>query len=111
VFRSVAGAVSSQARRSAVHHPVAVAFDLPELTESIAEVETELRAHAARDQNGCCGYFPALEGVPGIECNLPARRALRESLPSLEHRGDDYRFNFIRLSLTQQSADPAFHLD
>lgn len=32
-------------------------------------------------------------------------------MPSIQHCGAEYRFNFIRLSLTQQSVDPAFHLD
>lgn len=103
--------VSVPSRLSEVHLPVAVVFDLPELTESIPEVETELGARAGLDQNRCCGYFPALRGVRGIDCNLPACRAFRERVPSIEHCGAKYQFNFIRLSLIQQSVDPAFHLD
>jgi hypothetical protein len=103
--------VSVPSRLSATHHPVAVALRLPGLTESIADVEKELRARAALDQNGCCGYFPALQGVRGIYSDLPACRAFGARMPSLRHGGADYRFNFIRLSLTRQSVDPAFHLD
>ena len=103
--------VSDPSRLSESHLPVAVVFDLPELTESIPEVETELGARAGLDQNRCCGYFPALRGVRGIDCNLPACRAFRERVPSIEHCGAKYQFNFIRLSLIQQSVDPAFHLD
>lgn len=103
--------VSIPPRLSAMHHPVAVALDLPGLTQSIAEVEMELRARAALDQNRCCGYFPALNGIPGIDADLPACHALEARLPSIRHSGAEYRFNFIRLSLTQQSADPESHLD
>ena len=49
--------------------------------------------------------------MPGIDGNLPACRAFGARLPSLRHRGAEYGFSFIRLSLTQQSVDPAFHLD
>ncbi len=31
--------------------------------------------------------------------------------PTISHAGMTYRFNFLRLSLVCQSADPAFHLD
>jgi hypothetical protein len=98
-------------RLSAMHHPVAVALDLPGLAGSIAEVETELGACAALDENGCCGYFPALEGVARINSDLPACRAFEDRLPSIAHYGVEYRFNFIRLSSIRQSVDPAFHLD
>ena len=98
-------------RLSALHHPVAVALDLPGLTGTMAEVETELGARAALDENRCCGYFPGLKGVPGINSDLPACRAFEHRLPSIVHCGVEYRFNFLRLSLIQQSVDPAFHLD
>ena len=81
------------------------------MTESMAEVETELGVRAALDQNGCCGYFPAFEGIQGIDSDLPACRAFGARLPSIRHLGEEYLFNFIRLSVTQQSVDPAFHLD
>jgi hypothetical protein len=109
LLRSVPDSFPS--RLSATHHPRAVAFDLPELIEGIAEVETELSARAALDKNRCCGYFPALIGVRGIDGNLPACRAFAERLPAIGDCGTAYRFNFIRLSLAQQSVDPAFHLD
>jgi hypothetical protein len=56
-------------------------------------------------------YFPALAGMNGIRTELPACRVLAEALPAISHAGMTYRFNFLRLSLVRQSADPAFHLD
>jgi hypothetical protein len=94
-----------------MHHPIAVALDLRGLAESIAEVEAELDARAALDQNRCCGYFPALRGVRGIDTDLPACRGFGARLPSIVHCGVQYRFNFLRLSRIQQRVDPAFHLD
>ena len=88
-----------------------VALNLPGLAPVLAAVETELGARAALDQDKCCGYFPALDGVPGIDSDLPACRAFEACWPSIRHCGAEYRFNFIRLSLIQQSLDPAFHLD
>ncbi len=100
-------------RRLAPHHrPIAVEVDLPpRLAGCVARVEQELRARAAVDQDQCCGYFPALRGVRRINDDLPASRAFASALPQIRHGGADYRFNFLRLSLTQQSADPAYHLD
>lgn len=92
-------------------HPVAVALDLPRLAENAASVAVELGARAAGDRDRCCGYFPALEGVAGIDHDLPACRAFATCLPLISHGGVEYRFNFLRLSLQQQSADPAYHLD
>ena len=78
----------------------------------MAEVETELGALALLwMRNRRCGYFPGLRGVPGINSDLPACRAFEHRLPSIVHCGVEYRFNFLRLSLIQQSVDPAFHLD
>jgi hypothetical protein len=96
---------------SAFHHPRAVALDLAGMADHIAAVEAELTAHAATDQNSCFGYFPALRGIRGIDSDLPACVEFAARLPALRRGGAEYRFNFIRLSLTQQSADPAFHLD
>jgi hypothetical protein len=103
--------MSRPSRLAADHHPVAVTFDLPGLPQSLTEVESELGARAARDRNGCYGYFPALEGAPGIDSNLPACLSFGTRWPSITHRGTEYLFNFIRLSLMQQSSEPAFHLD
>ena len=108
---SVLPDVPSPPSLSATHLPVAVTLDLPELIESIMAVETELGARAVLDQNRCRGYFPALEGVRGIDSDLPACREFRDRVPSLEVCGNDYQFNFIRLSSVQQSVEPAFHLD
>jgi hypothetical protein len=52
---------------AAIHRPVAVEIDLPGLVERAAGAELELGARAALDRDGCCGYFPALEGVDGID--------------------------------------------
>jgi hypothetical protein len=98
-------------RLSAIHHPVAVAFDIPRVAERAVTVRSELAAHAAVDRDRCCGYFPALEGVPGIEADLPACREFATHLPLIRCGGAEYRFNFLRLSLKQQSVDPAYHLD
>jgi hypothetical protein len=96
---------------AAIHHPVAVEIHLPGLAESAAGAELELSARAALDRDRCCGYFPALEGVHGIDCDLPACRAFATSLPVINNGGTEFRFNFLRLSLKQQSSDPAYHLD
>jgi hypothetical protein len=96
---------------AAIHRPVAVEIYLPRLAERTAGAGLELGARAALDPDGCCGYFPALEGVHGIDCDLPACRAFARSLPVIDYGGTEYRFNFLRLSLKQQSVDPAYHLD
>jgi hypothetical protein len=90
---------------------VAVVLDLPQVSAYAAALESELGAHAASDPDKCCGYFPALHGVPGIHSDLPACRAFATRLPLIRHGGAGYRFNFLRLSLMRQSADPAYHLD
>lgn len=103
--------MTSPSQLSPIRHPSVVAFDLPQLIGAIAEVESELGARAALDQNRCRGYFPALNGVRGIDDDLPACRAFATCLPVIRHSDADYQFNFIRLSLTQQTTDPAYHLD
>jgi hypothetical protein len=93
-------------------HPVAVEVDLPPfLAERASRVESELSARAALDRDRCWGYFPALRSVRGLEGELPACHAFASSLPRIRHGGADYSFNFLRLSLTPQSVDPAYHLD
>ena len=47
----------------------------------------------------------------GIRSELPACHAFADALPAVSYAGMTYRFNFLRLSLVRQSADPAFHLD
>lgn len=103
--------VAFPARLSEIRHPFAVVLDLPQLIDIIVEVETELGARAVFDQNRCCGYFPALQGIRGIDSDLPSYQAFAACLPLIRHGGADYRFNFLRLSLKQQSVDPAYHLD
>jgi hypothetical protein len=98
-------------RLSDIRHPIAVALDLPQVAENAPTVEFELGAQAASDRDQCCGYFPALDGVPGISSDLPACHTFSTLLPLIRHGGREYRFNFLRLSLRQQSSDPAYHLD
>jgi hypothetical protein len=92
-------------------HPAAVELKIPALIDALAAVASELRARAASDRHGCCGYFPALNGVSGIISDLPACREFATRLPAIDVRGTRFRFNFLRLSLVQQSADAAYHLD
>lgn len=49
--------------------------------------------------------------MSGIRADLPACGVFAAVLPNISHDGMTYRFNFLRLSLIRQSADPAFHLD
>jgi hypothetical protein len=60
-------------RLLAIHHPVAVALDLPRVAESAATVEWELGAQSALDRDKCCGYIPSLQGAPGINGDLRVR--------------------------------------
>lgn len=98
-------------RLAAIHRPVAVEIHVPGLAERAAGAELELSARATVDRDGCCGYFPALEGVHGIDCDLPACRVFATGLPVIDYSGMEFRFNFLRLSSKQQSVDPAYHLD
>ena len=91
--------------------PERVQFDLESVRELMSVAEDELRIDAISDRNRCCGYFPALAGMSGIRIALPACRAFAQALPVISHGGLSYAFNFLRLSLVGQSADPAFHLD
>jgi hypothetical protein len=109
MFAPVDAQITSQL--AAIHHPVTVELHLPGLAESAAGAELELACRAALDRDRCCGYFPALEGVHGIDCDLPACRAFATNLPVINYGGTEFRFNFLRLSSKQQSVDPAYHLD
>jgi hypothetical protein len=91
--------------------PGPIELDLEPIREVITAAEDELRLGAIEDRDQCCGYFPALAGMRGIRTELPACRVFVEALPAISHAGVTYRFNFLRLSLVCQSADPAFHLD
>ncbi|MGI8559088.1 MAG: hypothetical protein ACR2ND_12425 [Solirubrobacteraceae bacterium] len=90
--------------------PRPVELDLEPIGAIIA-AEDELRLGATEDRDRCCGYFPALAGMSGIRTELPACDVFAGVLPEISHGGTTYRFNFLRLSLVCQSADPAFHLD
>jgi hypothetical protein len=91
--------------------PAAVELDLEPIEKVITAAEDELRLGASEDRDRCCGYFPALAGMSGIRTELPACGVFADVLPEISHGGMSYRFNFLRLSLVCQSADPAFHLD
>jgi hypothetical protein len=103
-----AGAVRALERD---RHPVGFAMAVPGLAGMADAAERELRMYARTDRDGCCGYFPVLAGVDGIVTALPACIAFAHWLPRIDHAGAAYRFSFVRLSLVQQSVDPAFHLD
>jgi hypothetical protein len=92
-------------------HPVGVVLELPGIEALAAAAGRELRARALFDRDRCCGYFPALDGVPGIVSDLPSCREFALWLPAITHASVGYSFNFLRHSLVQQSADPAYHLD
>jgi hypothetical protein len=94
----------------AVFKPSPVTLILP-VTKSVDNAGRELRRHARADGNGCWGYFPSLAGRPGIHADLPACRGFAAALPEVADGGQNYRFNFIRLSLGSQSRRPAYHLD
>ncbi len=91
--------------------PRPVELDLKPIGAVITGAEAELRLGAIEDRDRCCGYFPALAGMSGIRTELPACGVFAEVLPEISNGGITYRFNFLRLSLVCQSADPVFHLD
>jgi hypothetical protein len=93
------------------YRPTSVVLQIPSLVEGAPTAERELRSHAQSDCDKCCGYFPALTGTAGIVSDLPACRALAAQVPGISHGGSVYHFNFLRLSLVQQSCEPEFHLD
>jgi hypothetical protein len=92
-------------------HPAAVELEIPLVAQEAAAVEHELRTPADQDPDRCCGYFPALAGQGGIVSDLPTCQAFAARLPYIFHGGYRYEFNFLRLSLVQQSTDPSYHLD
>lgn len=91
--------------------PTGVVLEIPAMVEAAVEAENELRTRALVDRDRCCGYFPTLEGAPGILSDLQACRDFAARLPQITSTGVVYRFNFLRLSLVPQSTDPAYHLD
>jgi hypothetical protein len=99
-------------RRLDAHvRPTHVELECPIEVGDINAVEHELRAWAQVDRDGCRGYFPALGSLPGIHSDLPACRLFAARFPLVKHAGEEYRFNFVRLSLLAQSVEPAYHLD
>ncbi len=91
--------------------PAVVVLELPAVAEAASAVESELRMRAVGDRDHCCGYFPALAGQAGILADLAACQEFAARLPQIIRPAAIYRFNFLRLSLVQQSAAPAYHLD
>jgi hypothetical protein len=98
-------------RLDVAHRPAAVVLQIPFLVDGAPAAEHELRSRARSDRDKCCGYFPALAGTEGIVSDLPACRAFAAELPQIAYAGSMYCFNFLRLSLVQQSSKPEFHLD
>ena len=92
-------------------HPVAVEFRIPDLPEVVDSAEAELRSGALEDRDRCRGYFPSLAGTNGIVTDLPASASFAARFPRIVCSGVTHRFNFLRLSLAQQSLIPEFHLD
>jgi hypothetical protein len=98
-------------RLDEAHHPKPIVLPIRSLLRGAPAVERELRLRARHDVDRCCGYFPALAGTDGIVSDLPACRKFAAEVPQIVHAGTVYHFNFLRLSLVQQSCEPAFHLD
>lgn len=95
----------------ASRHPTAVELAVPPMSAEAEAVELELRTRAGTDRDRCFGYFPGLNGASGIASDLSACREFARRLPELVVRGAPFQFNFLRLSLVQQSARAAYHLD
>jgi hypothetical protein len=98
-------------RLDVAYHPTPIALQIPYFARGAPAAEKQLRSQALYDVDKCCGYFPALEGADGIVSDLPACRMFAAEVPRITHGGSVYHFNFLRLSLVQQSAGPEFHLD
>ena len=81
------------------------------MAEAAIAAESELKLHARVDRDRCCGYFPALAGLPGILSALPACGEFAARIPQITYAGAVSRFNFLRLSLIRQSTEPSYHLD
>jgi hypothetical protein len=93
------------------YHPTPIALHVPYFAQGAPDAEKELRKRARYDFDKCCGYFPALAGADGIVSDLPACRMFATEVPQITHDGSVYQFNFLRVSLVQQSSEPEFHLD
>jgi hypothetical protein len=91
--------------------PTAVRLELPGVAHAAAAAERELRERARVDRDRCCGYFPALAAAPGILTALPACKEFAARLPQISCSETAYGFNFLRLSLVQQSTEATYHLD
>jgi hypothetical protein len=98
-------------RLDVAYHPAPITLHVPYFARGAPAAEKELRSQALYDVDKCCGYFPALAGADGIVSDLPDCRIFAAELPRITHGGSVYHFNFLRLSLVQQSAGPEYHLD
>jgi hypothetical protein len=97
-------------RLPAALRPAPVTLRLP-TTNHVEAAERELVRHAQADEHTCWGYFPSLAGRQGIHTDLPACSQFAVTVPVVTAAGMDYHFNFIRLSLSRQGQQPAYHLD
>jgi hypothetical protein len=98
-------------RLAVAHHPTPIALHVPYFDHGARAAEKELRSRARYDVDKCCGYFPALQGTDGIVSDLPVCQMFAAELPRITHNELVYDFNFLRVSLVQQSSKPEFHLD
>jgi hypothetical protein len=98
-------------RLDVAYHPTPIALHVPNFVRGAPAAEKELRRRARDDLDKCCGYFPTLAGADWILSDLPACRRFAAEVPQITHGGSVYQFNFLRVSLVQQSSEPEFHLD
>lgn len=88
---------------------VEVALPCPE--DAITAVQQELTDKAETDTDKCWGYFPAMANRSGIDTTLPVSQTFVDNVPNLTMNGRILNFNFLRLSLVEQSSDAPYHLD
>jgi hypothetical protein len=89
-------------RLAASRRPRVVRLSLP--ADYIEAVGCELGGMARLDRDGCSGYFPSLEGQPGIVSDLPASRMFAARHPRVVAGGEVYGFSFLRFSSARQTA-------
>jgi hypothetical protein len=98
-------------RLRVARQPREFVIEIAGLIDATEAAEKELCERATTDRDQCCGYFPTLFGSSGIVSDLPACISFAHRFPTLVFSGITYRFNFLRLSLVQQSTRAAYHLD
>jgi hypothetical protein len=94
-----------------VFQPAEITWEFPADESVIGEAQRELWTRAAEDPNGCFGYFPGMQGMEGIDNDLPASHYFAKTVPSIDLSGRVLGFNFLRLSIVEQGAISPYHLD